>query len=367
MADTPLETQYNNVLCKDQLGHWFKHWCAYWHGRGELGGRAARADLEATLILLQEDMTEIESIHASIRRELFVLSTQTHAMDFLELSDRHVLRCVRRHPDSYGVAPHHVVGVEVDEPPTESSDAEPNAKRSNTNVRTGAWRHFLSEFTSGDSRGCAQPGLNRVFKALPESELRRHEDGAERAKFATQAGGRGYRANKRQLAREVVQKSATEKLEIWRRSDELDPANSSAANALATLYLADTTDFDQGIRALKRGLRDATSADAVVNQMQTEVMEDHNSDRNRRNDPVLNSLPAEIVDSLGTNWHLLPHSFKGSLRHMRGSFPHATKVAGTLTSANPRKELSVSFTAKPFGISETNTYASRARSCSRSN
>ena len=80
--------------------------------------------------------------------------------------------------------------------------------------------------------------------------------------------------------------------------------------------------------------------------MQTEAMEDHNSDRNRRNDPVLNSLPAEIVDSLGTNWHLLPHSFKGSLRHMRGSFPHATKVAGTLTSANPRKELSVSFTAK---------------------
>ena len=177
---------------------------------GGLGGRAARADLEATLILLQEDMTEIESIHASIRRELSVLSTQTHAMDFLELSDRHVLRCVRRHPVSYGVAPHHVVGVEVDEPPTESSDAEPNAKRSNTNVKKRApYRHLLSEYTSGDSRGCAQPGLDRVFRALPESELRRHEDGAERAKLSTQAGGRGYRVTKRQLTRLVTQKSAT--------------------------------------------------------------------------------------------------------------------------------------------------------------
>ena len=51
-------------------------------------------------------MAEIEAIHAAIRRELVVLSTQAKTLDFMELSDRHVLRCARRHPIHYGVTPH---------------------------------------------------------------------------------------------------------------------------------------------------------------------------------------------------------------------------------------------------------------------
>ena len=66
------------------------------------------------VILTQEDMAEIEAIHASIRRELFVLSTQVCTLDFLELSDRHVMRCVRRHPSSYGVALHTAFGLDAE-------------------------------------------------------------------------------------------------------------------------------------------------------------------------------------------------------------------------------------------------------------
>ena len=29
-ADTPLDEQYDNVVCKDSLGHFLKQWCAYW-------------------------------------------------------------------------------------------------------------------------------------------------------------------------------------------------------------------------------------------------------------------------------------------------------------------------------------------------
>ena len=40
--------------------------------------RAAKADVQCIVILLQEDMTDIEAMHASIRRELFVISTHTN-------------------------------------------------------------------------------------------------------------------------------------------------------------------------------------------------------------------------------------------------------------------------------------------------
>ena len=106
ISPLPLSEQYNSVSCKDRLGHWFKSWCAYWVARGDLDSRAARADLEGTLILLQEDMAEIEAIHAAIRRELVVLSTQSKTLGFMELSDRHELRCARTHPIHYGVTPH---------------------------------------------------------------------------------------------------------------------------------------------------------------------------------------------------------------------------------------------------------------------
>ena len=132
MPYVPLADQYANVACKDRLGHFFKSRCELWDNRGELNSRSAKADLEGILILVQEDMAEIESIHAAIRRELFVLSTQSHAMNFLELSDRHVLRCVRRHPVSYGVSKHLDVGIDcavIGKTTTSGDDETPAAKR----------------------------------------------------------------------------------------------------------------------------------------------------------------------------------------------------------------------------------------------
>ena len=125
MAETSLFEQYNQAQCKDRLGHFFEAWCAYWHERGLRGSRAVRADLESILVLMQEDKSEIEAIYASIRRELFILSTQTHSVDFLELSDRHALRCMRRHPVSYGVSKHNDVVIDRALTSTECSDEPP--------------------------------------------------------------------------------------------------------------------------------------------------------------------------------------------------------------------------------------------------
>ena len=94
-----------------------------------LNSRACRADLEATIILLQDNMAEIEALHASIRRELNVLSTQTHSLDFLELSDRFVLRTFRRHPAAYGVKAPKDIGFHA------QSDGEDEGEQPANNAR----------------------------------------------------------------------------------------------------------------------------------------------------------------------------------------------------------------------------------------
>jgi hypothetical protein len=98
-----LQAEYDRIGCKQVLGSWLKGWCEYWTRNGGLDSRGAAADLTAIIILLQDEMGEIEANHASIRRELVVLSTQTHSCGFLELSERFVLRCCRRNPEKYGV------------------------------------------------------------------------------------------------------------------------------------------------------------------------------------------------------------------------------------------------------------------------
>ena len=51
-----------------------------------------RADLVALKVLFQGEITEIESGHASVRRDLNVLSCQGHPMKLLAMSCRQVLR-----------------------------------------------------------------------------------------------------------------------------------------------------------------------------------------------------------------------------------------------------------------------------------
>ena len=71
-----LKGEYDKIKCKDLLGDWFGQWCAYWDSMEGLDSREAIADLVSVIILMQEDNAEIEALHASIRRELYLLSTQ---------------------------------------------------------------------------------------------------------------------------------------------------------------------------------------------------------------------------------------------------------------------------------------------------
>ena len=141
-------------------------------------------------------------------------------------------------------------------------------------------------------------GLNEIYDALPASERQRHENEARDAKRATDVGGRGYLPTKKITASEMLRKTATDKLDKHIRNCELDRDSTSAASALRSPNLSDSTDFDDGIRVLRRGLRDATTAVVIAERLQRQTLADHDPD-SRRNDTVMNNLPPSISDLLG--------------------------------------------------------------------
>ena len=159
--------------------------------------------------------------------------------------------------------------------------------------------------------------------------VREHNRKVRDVQAAMDAGGRGYRPAKRMVRTLAKAKTNAEEAEMLRTSGELDPlSNTCAARALEALELSNNVDFDEGVRIIKGGLRDATVGDKVLNALQDEVISKHKTD-NRDAGGRCNGLPKDFADVLGTDFHLLPHELCGNMHHLRGSFPQAVKAAGT--------------------------------------
>jgi hypothetical protein len=317
-----MQTEYDKVGCKLVLGKGLSDFCTYWMGNGGLDCAGATADLFSMIVLFQEDMAEIEANHASIRRELMVLSTQTKVTDFIELSNRFVLRCCRRHPESYGVSHVPAVGAYQDKQP---EIEEPDPKRPKLQ-KASALRHFIGEAARGDPRGCAQPGLTTRFEALPDAEKQRHSDGAATLNEARRLGARGFRPTNR-MARAQRQRESAESSRIqMQQSVELDPTDTSASRALDAINLNSSMDFDEGVRALRRSLRSVFTVDGTTLAIQDKVLESHNSS-NRDADGRIDGVPVGIADVLHEDdWKLMPHAVMSSIKHVRGSFPLAVEA-----------------------------------------
>ena len=227
------------------------------------------------MILWQEDMAEIEAIHASIRRELFVLSTQTHTMDFMELSDRHDLRCARRQCTSYGVPLHDVVTAYAEAADNGAADAStPSPKRTKI-VNPGPYRVFCSEQFAGSKKGCSLPGTGAVYAALDESEKARLQRIADNRAEAVRLGGRGFGPTPRALQRAEHRDRTKSLTDAVRLNSEIDPSAATAAHELANFDLHANTDFDDGIRSIKRGMRNANCAEAASAVLQHDMIVSH--------------------------------------------------------------------------------------------
>ena len=98
----------------------------------------------------------------------------------------------------------------------------------------------------------------------------------------------GYTTNKKKLATRATKKQPTEQRhDILMRSGDVDPVQSSAARALDAMNLDIDTDFDDGIRASKKGFSEATEADAITERIQSPTLKYHTDSQRKR----MNNLP----------------------------------------------------------------------------
>jgi hypothetical protein len=165
------------------------------------------------------------------------------------------------------------------------------------------------------------------YANLPQSERERlNRVGAAKSE-AARIGGHGFAMNKRALAAELARTTAADKIQQLRTSGTVDPSTSSAATSLRGLSLSTRTGFDDGIRAIKNTMRDASKADVVVGALQDEALNSHDS-RHRHGDGRILGLPYGVAGLLQQDWNVLPHAFSSNLVHTRGSFPNGNETRG---------------------------------------
>ena len=131
------------------------------------------------------------------------------------------------------------------------------------------------------------------------------------------------------MARAQKQRESAESSRIqMQQSVELDPTDTSASRALDAINLNSSMDFDEGVRALRRSLRNAFTADGTTLAIQDKVLESHNSS-NRDADGRIDGVPVGIADVLHEDdWKLMPHAVMSSIKHVRVSFPLAVDSMG---------------------------------------
>ena len=172
------------------------------------------------------------------------MSTQTTPLTFIELSDRHVLRCCRRHPGAYGVTGCSKIGLgSVAVTPSNGDGESSDSDAARTNTRMGPYRHWLSERTQGGGKCCAQPGLGSEYRNLTPSERERHTRGAADAgmQCLQVAGASINSAHFSTCGPSHIAEPAT-----LRAAGGVNPGCSSAAMNVPTPQLSKSTDSDEG-------------------------------------------------------------------------------------------------------------------------
>ena len=114
----------------------------------------------------------------------------------------------------YGLPLHTDVGIDTvgASPSTIESDdgsyGEPDAKRG----ETSGYRHWLSEKTAGDAKGCAQKGMGDIWRAETQGTRAYHERQSKNVRAAIDAGGRGYRPTPLNIKAMTKHKTEKEKI-----------------------------------------------------------------------------------------------------------------------------------------------------------
>ena len=238
-----------------------------------------RADLVALKVLFQGEITEIESGHASVRRDLNVLSCQGHPMKLLAMSCRQVLRNRRGRLNvarSLGLFSSNVArkskrsvndaGLSTDDPP------EAKVRRTG-----GSYRAFTSKASRGDPKGCCRPGLGREYRAqTPEERAEGNASGAHALELSHLGVERPFEQTEREIRRRELETQNAARMQRARDAvrSQLGLGSAGADGAASTSLPAGVT-WDEGERRIIAGTRDASKLVQCKMEAVREVLVEH--------------------------------------------------------------------------------------------
>jgi len=182
-----------------QWDPWTASFCADYAEQG-IDSEVAIADLRCSATMLKVDTSQIESLHATIRRHVEFLGVQTHAESFLDASAESVLRKVRTHRSAVRHR------LDTLQPPVHGQgqgEAAPQAIAAETVLRGGggAWRAFIA--LNAGTEGADFKHLSELYHNLDDEEKGRLiAVGAEATRLHRSGHQQPFGQTKRQRGRD---------------------------------------------------------------------------------------------------------------------------------------------------------------------
>ena len=177
LEDRGLEATISQEHC--QWCSWTRQFVEKHKGAG-LCSEAATEDLRATASMLRVDTSQIEALHATLRRCTVALGCQTHAQMFVDASANMVLRRFRLHGQKLGQRFGEVFGAKATQQDEQQAATE-NGGQQQRRGGGGAWRAFIASYKDEHPEG--SPDFREpasLYHALdPEEVVRLKRVGAQ--------------------------------------------------------------------------------------------------------------------------------------------------------------------------------------------
>ena len=165
LVDPSLSAEVLAETC--QWDQWTTSFCNTYLGQG-IDSPSALADLRSIALMLKLDTSQLESMHATLRRVCVLAGCQTHAEAFLDASAEHVLRTVRR--ISSRVKPLWEGPRAKEASSTDAGDArEMDKHQAKRRGGGGAWRAFVA-LHAGSTEGNDFAHLATLYRNLADDE-----------------------------------------------------------------------------------------------------------------------------------------------------------------------------------------------------
>lgn len=332
-----LRAALGEETCRKRLDRWTSSWVAWWEGSEEgLDSPAAVADLRACSLLSFVDNAAIEARHASIRREIVTLATQTHAKNFQDTSGRFVLRGVRQRdildrsllPQPQEEAHDRGAGGGGDH--QHIAQGGPAIKKHRGGG--GSWRAFMSE-RSRNSGGLQLEAASAAYRGLTAEQRAELDRRGEAGRVAHRLGGIAFGATKQDIDRAFARS---------RRCHEDESIKAEIARDIAAgldhrgkpIEVPRSLSWEQGLQHIKSEIARGRRYTALYDEVAKDILQKFVAENVAIDDDGMLEATSQVKECMQSCCVLplmpQPSGAQATLRHVHAPF---TRVLETLQKA----------------------------------